>query len=193
MKLERFEKFIYLLLMFFMYSMFGWFWELFYDFLKHGVIANHGVLNGPWLPIYGVGGVFIYIALSRYKKNSLIVFMGSFVFCTIVEYITGWYLETYKHHKWWSYVKFPFNIDGRICLIASIFFGIVGLAGVYVFAPKIKSFMSKFELKKVAVVCLALLSFFIVDLIYSHDHPNIVKKYKVIDTDKIGENRLFKK
>ena len=195
-KLKRmalYENIIYIVLMFIVFSMMGWFWELLYDFLKHGVLANHGVLHGPWLPIYGGGGVFMYLVLNRYRKNSVIVFMGSFVFCTIIEYCTGWYLETLKHHKWWSYVNMPFNIDGRICLLASIFFGISGLACIYVFAPKLKEFMHKFEFKKIAVICLAIFALFVIDFIYSDKHPNIVEKYKIIDTEKIGENRLFKK
>ena len=193
MKIEKFEKITYIILMFLLFSMLGWFWELLYDFLKHGVLANHGVLHGPWLPIYGGGGVFIYLMLNRFKKNWIIVFMGSFVFCTIIEYCTGWYLETYKHHKWWSYINMPFNIDGRICLLSSIFFGIGGLAGIYIFSPKIKQFMEKFELRKVAIICFVLFTIFVIDFIYSNDHPNIVEKYKIIDTEKIGENRLFKK
>ncbi len=192
-RIEQFEGVIYIILMFILFSMLGWCWELLYDFLKHGVLANHGVLHGPWLPIYGGGGVFMYLMLNRYKKNWIIVFMGGFVFCTIIEYCTALYLETFKHHKWWSYVNMPFNIEGRICLLASIFFGISGLACIYIFAPRIKEFMKKFELKYVAVICLFLFTLFAIDFIYSDKHPNIVEKYKIIDTEAIGEKRIFKK
>ena len=192
-KVEKIEKVVYIILMFLLFSILGWFWELLYDFLKHGVIANHGVLHGPWLPIYGGGGVFMYLVLNRFKNNSIIVFMGGFVFCTIIEYCTAVYLETFKHHKWWSYANMPFNIEGRICLLASIFFGISGLACIYLFAPRIKQLMKKFELKTITVICLAIFTIFVVDFIYSDDHPNIVEKYKIIDTEKIGENKLFKK
>ena len=192
-KLEKLENIVYIVLMFLLFSMFGWCWELLYDFLKHGVLANHGVLHGPWLPIYGGGGIFMYLVLNRYRKNSIIVFMGAFSFCTVIEYCTGWYLETYKHHKWWSYASMPFNIDGRICLLASIFFGIGGLACIYVFAPNIKAFMKKFELKTIAVICFALFALFVVDFIYSDKHPNLVEKYKIIDTEQVKENKLFKK
>lgn len=192
-KIEKLESVVYLVLMFLLFSMLGWCWELLYDFLKHGVLANHGVLHGPWLPIYGGGGVFMYLVLNRYKKYSIIVFMGGFVFCTIIEYCTAIYLETYKHHKWWSYINMPFNIDGRICLLASIFFGISGLACIYVFAPRIKTLMKKFDLRMVAIICFVLFSLFVIDFIYSDKHPNIVEKYKIIDTEKVDGNKLFKK
>lgn len=180
MNKELFKELIFLIFMFLVFSFFGWIWEFLFDFLKNGVISNHGVLHGPWLPIYGSGGVLIYIILKRFKDNPLIVFMGSFVICTMVEYITSWYLETYKHHKWWSYVNMPFNIDGRVCLLGSIFFGLGGLLGIYIFAPKIKSFMSKFNFRKLSVLTLTILAIFIIDSIYSGKHPNIVKNHKVI-------------
>ena len=87
----------------------------------------------------------------------------------------------------------PFNIDGRICLLASIFFGISGLACIYLFAPRIRMFMQKFELKTIAVICFVLFALFVTDFIYSNDHPNIVEKYKIIDTEKPTEIKLFKK
>ena len=137
MKKENFKKIINLLVIFFSFSFVGWFWELLYEFLKLGVIANHGVLLGPWLPIYGTGAVIIYLCLNRYKYSPLIVFMGSFVLCTCIEYVTGWYLDRFVHIMYWDYSDIPFNIDGRICLLFSIAFGITGIIGVYLIFPYI--------------------------------------------------------
>ena len=58
------KSFIEIVLIFFTFSIFGWVWELLYDFLKNGVLANHGVLLGPWLPIYGYGAILMYICLK---------------------------------------------------------------------------------------------------------------------------------
>jgi uncharacterized membrane protein len=193
MKKETKENIVFIILLFLTFSFIGWLWELIYEFLKHGVISNHGVLLGPWLPIYGTGSIIVYLLLNRYKKNSFVVFMGSFVFCTIIEYFTGWYLETTKNHKWWSYVNMPFNIDGRICLLSSIFFGIAGLFAIYIGIPKLKIFLKKFDLKKLTIICFLLTTLFILDLIYSSYSPNYAKKYQIIDTKKIGEIKIFKK
>lgn len=187
------KKIVYTILLFLSFSFIGWLWELFYDLAKHGMYANHGVLHGPWLPIYGSGGVVILLILYRYKKYPTVVFMGAFVFCTLIEYFTAWYLETYKHNKWWDYSAFPFNIDGRVCLLASVFFGVIGLIGVYVIIPKLKSFYDLFNFKKLTIIAFVLLSIFIVDFIYSGKYPNQVIKYKIIDTSKIGDIKLFKK
>ena len=64
---KSYEK-IFLIFMFFTFSIIGWVWEGIYDLLKHGVLANHGVLFGPWLPIYGFGGVFLYLLLNYMCK-----------------------------------------------------------------------------------------------------------------------------
>ena len=87
----------------------------------------------------------------------------------------------------------PFNIDGRICLLGSIFFGISGLVGIYVFAPRIKELIKKLDFKKIAIISLTVFCVFVIDFIYSGKHPNIVQKYKIIDTSIIGENKLFKR
>ena len=190
MSISKKQKIIDILLLFFTFSFAGWIWELIYDLLNTGNIANHGVLLGPWLPIYGCGCLIIYLLLNRYKNNALVVFMGAFDFCTIMEYCTGWYLETYKHNTWWTYYDMPFNIDGRICLLSSIFFGIIGVIGIYVLIPKLIRFYHKLDFKRISIFCLFLISIFTIDLIYSFRHPNIVKKHKVINTEEI---KLFKK
>lgn len=187
------KSFIEIVLIFFTFSIFGWVWELLYDFLKNGVLANHGVLLGPWLPIYGYGAILMYICLKRFKQSPTIVFMGSFVLCTCIEYCTAWYLETFLHNTWWDYSNMPFNIDGRICLLASIFFGIGGLFAMYVVIPKIKKTMARFSLRRITILCIVLCCLFTVDKIRSYKYPNIGKRYKVIDTTQIRGLKIFKK
>ena len=181
MKESTKKELLFILFIFFACSVMGWLWELIYELLEAGMLANHGVLLGPWLPIYGTVGIMLYVILNRYKQYPIIVFMGSFVFCTIVEYLTAWYLETYKFDSWWDYSDMPFNIDGRICLLASVFFGLIGLIGVYIIIPKLRKIFDKFDLKKMMILLLTVLSIFIIDFIHSINHPNYVKKYQVID------------
>ena len=188
---KSYEK-LFLIFMFFTFSIMGWVWEGIYDLLKHGVLANHGVLFGPWLPIYGFGGVFLYLLLNRYKKYPVVVFMGSFIFCTIIEYFTGVYLEFTKGRMWWTYKDMPFNIDGKICLLASLFFGLAGYLLIYLIAPKLREIYEKLDYKKAAILILFLMAIFTLDFIHSVDHPNIVKRYHVISPP-IKEIKLFKK
>ena len=185
------KKIVYPILYAFAFAIIGWIWEDLYEFLKHGFIANHGVLHGPWLPIYGGGGLLIYVLLNRFKDHPLVVFMGSFVFCTVIEYATGLWLETYKHHRWWTYDHMPFNIEGRIYLLGSIFFGLAGLFGIYIAVPILKKFFDKFNIKKLAILTLLLVTILTLDFIYSSKQPNMVKKYQIIDVENMPEINLF--
>ena len=191
-RVDKSRERLFLLLMFFTFSIIGWVWEGIYDLLKYGVLANHGVLFGPWLPVYGFGGVFLYLLLHRYRKYPIVVFMGSFVFCTLLEYFTGVYLEITKGRMWWSYKDMPFNIDGKICLLASLFFGIAGYLLIYLIEPKLREIYSKLNYKRAAILILFLMALFTLDFIHSIDHPNIVKRYHVINPP-MKEFNLFKK
>ena len=183
MKKDIFKEIVFLLFIFLFFSMVGWIWELVFELIDAGLLANHGVLFGPWLPIYGTAGLLMYVLLNRYKKNPIIVFMGSFVFCTIIEYITSWYLETFKNDLWWDYSELPFNINGRVSLITSSFFGLLGLLGIYVIIPKLRKVFDKIKIKKISIVVVSLFVIFIVDAIHSIDHPNHVVKYKISEIE----------
>ena len=71
---EKNNLFIYVML-FFTLAFIGWCFEVLNEIRKgHGFI-NRGVLHGPWLPIYGFGGLIIYILLKKYQlyKNHIII------------------------------------------------------------------------------------------------------------------------
>ena len=191
-RVKKSKERMFYLFMFFTFAIIGWVWEGIYDFLYYGVIANHGVLLGPWLPIYGFGGVFMYILLKNFKKHPTVVFMGSFVFCTIIEFCTGTYLEITKGRSWWDYSNIPFNIEGKICLLSSILFGIAGILLIYFIAPRLRNLFDKLDYKKAAILILFLMAIYTLDFIYSTDHPNIVKRYHVINAP-ISKIELFKK
>ena len=87
------SKFNEYILIFLTCCFIGWFWEVLWEFLKNGNLINSGTMHGPWLPIYGTGALLIYILLNEYKDKKWLVFIGSFVICTISEYVTSMYLE----------------------------------------------------------------------------------------------------
>ena len=49
---ERNYKPVHLLLMFFIFSVVGWVWEVILGYMTGGMIVNRGVLHSPLLPIY---------------------------------------------------------------------------------------------------------------------------------------------
>ena len=141
--------------------------------VQTGKLVNRGVLFGPWLPIYGSGGVLILLLLRKVFKKPVITFFSMTVLCTIIEYFTSWYLEVTRGVRWWDYSNYLVNINGRVCLEGAIVFGIGGCAVVYLLAPKLSKIFGKISNYIIIPICVVLVSLFIVDLIYSHSHPNM--------------------
>lgn len=109
---------------FIIYAFLGWCTEVSYAALDTGKFVNRGFLNGPYCPIYGCGVVIVVSILTPIKNNLFILFLGSFLLTSILEYITGFILEKVFHNKWWDYSDKPFNIKGYVCLKFSIYWGL---------------------------------------------------------------------
>ena len=118
------QNFYELVWIFIIYAFIGWCTEVSYAALDRGIFVNRGFLNGPYCPIYGCGVVIVVGALTPLKDNLLILFAGSFLLTSILEYITGFVLEKVFHNKWWDYSNKPFNIQGYVCLKFSIYWGL---------------------------------------------------------------------
>ena len=111
----------------------GWIYECIYCTIRTGHWQNRGFLFGPSCPIYGTGAVLTF-ALALYLpgistgeiplwKLYLLFMAGS----AVLEYSVSWGLERLFHARWWDYSGMPLNLNGRICLPASAFFGFAGL------------------------------------------------------------------
>ena len=108
---------------FIVYAVIGWCSEVAYAALDTGKFVNRGFLNGPYCPIYGFGISLVIVVLTPLKENLLILYIGSVILTSVIEYITGYLLEKVFHNKWWDYSDKPYNIKGYICLKFSLFWG----------------------------------------------------------------------
>jgi len=140
--------------------------------LTQGSFVNRGVLHGPWLPIYGSGGVVVLVLLQKIRQKPWLTFILTVIICGILEYSTSWYLETFKGHKWWDYSGYFLNLNGRICAEGLLVFGLGGCAFIYILAPRIDDLIEKIPLKIQIIACIVLMGLFATDQIYSHKHPN---------------------
>ena len=57
-----------------------------------------------------------------------LVFLIAVLVSTLLEYLTGWLLETIFQMRWWDYSGRRFQLHGRICLRNALLFGLLGLA-----------------------------------------------------------------
>lgn len=129
---------MYLLLWtFFVYAFLGWCTEVSFAALTSGRFVNRGFLNGPVCPIYGVGVVIVLFFLDPLRKNTLLLFAGSVLLTSLLEWLTGFVLEKIFHQRWWDYSNEPFNLGGYICLRFSIAWGLACLIVVDIIHPSI--------------------------------------------------------
>ncbi|MCR5743702.1 MAG: DUF975 family protein [Lachnospiraceae bacterium] len=173
---DRHYSFFSIVFMFFSMSMVGWLWEVVLHMLQGGGFVNRGTLHGPWLPIYGCGGILILLVLNKLRKKPVAEFFAAIILCGVLEYFISWFLEvTYGGMKWWDYTGYFLNINGRICGEGLLVFGLGGVAFVYAAAPALDNIFRGIR-KNIAVpVCVALLIVFFLDVGYSSMHPNAGK------------------
>lgn len=158
--------FLSILLSFFVYAICGWIWEslLLPITLKKHPVHNSGFLNGPVIPIYGVGAIVVYL-LFKEETNPLSVFLSGAVVATTIEYLTGWALEKIYHRRWWDYSTMKFNVHGRICLAGFLCFGVFSLVDVKVTEPLLIELFSRINIRILEVASCLLVVLFIADII----------------------------
>lgn len=123
------------LLYFTIYSVFGWVCECIWCSAGQKKIVNRGFLSGPYCPIYGFGALLILLFVEPFAHWPALVFVVGVVTASVLEYFTGWLLETLFKTRWWDYSARKFNIKGRVCLRNSLLFGGLSLCMVYLLQP----------------------------------------------------------
>ncbi len=169
------------ILMFFVISFIGWIWEVGLHLVTDGCFVNRGTMLGPWLPIYGAGGVGAIILLRRFGKNKLLLFFMVTALCLTLEYFTSYYLEKTRGIKWWDYSNAFLNLNGRICFKGGVTFGLGGCFGIYVLGPVLDNLFQKIPPKTKITLCIFLIVVFGSDAVYSHAHPNTGKGITTTD------------
>lgn len=182
-----------LILIFFIFSIIGWLWEVSLHLIEDGTFVNRGVMHGPWLPIYGCGGVLVLVVLNKFREKPLLEFISIIILCGIVEYFTSFYLElTHNGVKWWDYSGYFLNLNGRICAEGLLVFGLGGIAAVYFLSPLLDNLIRKINSKILIPLVTSLVIVFTIDQIYSSKNPNIgtgITDYK-IDNMYISNNKV---
>ena len=136
-------SFYQIFLLFIIYSFIGWFCEVLYCSISQKKFVNRGFLYGPICPIYGCGGIMIFAFLMPLSDNIFLLFFASMIVTSAIEYFASWVMEKLFDAKWWDYSNYRFNIHGRICLLNSTLFGVMGVVAVRFVHPFILSLLYK--------------------------------------------------
>ncbi len=128
---------------FFILSFAGWIYESTKCSLAKKMFVNRGFLNGPIIPVYGMGGTLVYLLLRPFSGHVAAVFLLGFILTTLLEYTTAVLMEQAFHAKWWDYSRFKYNYQGRVCLPASLLWAVFSVADVYVLGPYVQKLVER--------------------------------------------------
>ena len=149
---------------FFIYSIVGFIIETLFGLVTKGVLeSRQSFLYGPFCSIYGIGAVIMIPCLNKFKKNNFTLFFGGFLIGSIVEYVISLIGELIFNIKWWDYSGMAFNVDGRICLAFSFFWGILAIILMTYFNPKVDKLLDKIPKKYTRIVTITGITIIIID------------------------------
>lgn len=151
---------------FIIYSFLGFIIETIFGMLTKGVVeSRQSCLYGPFCCIYGLGAAIMIPGLQKFKKRNWTLFLAGAIEGSIVEYIISWVGEMIFHIKWWDYSNMPFDINGRICLLFTIFWGILALVLIRLINPYIEKFIDKIPAKLFSIITIGGTILLIIDLL----------------------------
>ena len=113
-----------LIWLFLIYSFLGWILETILAATKQRRFVNRGLINGPLCTIYGVA--IVILTIFGQELPLFWLFLGAMIVATVTEWIGGHMIERFYHERWWDYSNVKWNLDGYICLPASLVWGVLG-------------------------------------------------------------------
>lgn len=123
---------------FIIYSFLGWCLESIYKTIIFKKPTNSGFLYGPFCPMYGIGAILMIWA-GQLSSNPIVIFIMAFLIFSVWEYLVAVIIEKLFKTKYWDYSDLKFNLQGRVCLKNSIYWGILGVLLIYVIQPVIRN------------------------------------------------------
>lgn len=160
-------------------SIFGWFIEGIYTLIKKGLLINHSALViGPFNIVYGIGALLFTIILYKYKDNSYMkLFIISFIFGTILEYILSLSMEFLVGFTAWDYSKKFLNINGRVALFYSICWGLLGIIWIKWCYPLVMKIIEKINYNFGKKLMIFLIIFLIFDTLLTFSAINRARDF----------------
>lgn len=155
---------------FFIYSVLGYVIETIFGIItKSTWESRQSFLYGPFCGIYGLGAVIMIVFLQYFNKSNNSLFWGGFIIGSITEYMISLLGEKIFHVIWWDYSNMPLNINGRICVFFSLFWGFLAIYLMSYVNPKIDRliewFKKKISIKKLKIITAVVTIFLFIDFL----------------------------
>lgn len=154
-----------LMLVCFAGSFFGVLIEMVWCLLRNGYIESRaGLVWGPFNLLYGFGAVALTAALYGFRNHGKwLSFLGGMLTGSVVEYVCSWVQEAAFGSRSWDYSYMPFNLNGRICLLYSVFWGILSVLWVKNLYPRISELILKLPNRQGRILTWVLTIFLVIN------------------------------
>ncbi len=158
-----------LLLICYMGSFAGVAVEILWCLITNGYIESRsGLVYGPFNLLYGVGAVLLTVCLYKFRnRGSWLSFLGGILVGSILEYVCSWGQEFVFGSRSWDYSDMPFNINGRICMLYSVFWGLLSVFWIKNLYPRIAKWILRIPNRIGKIITWLLTVFFIFNILMS--------------------------
>lgn len=131
-----------------LFSILGLLIETIYGYVSTGVLESRkGLILGPFCPVYGIGAAFFIVLLSEYKESKVKLFIMGAIAGTIFEYICSYMLQVIYGSMFWDYSYTTYQINGRVSLTYTVFWGILAVLLVKYLKPQMDKIINKIPSK----------------------------------------------
>ena len=151
---------------FIIFSVIGLFIETIYCYITTGVLESRkGLIWGPFCPVYGIGASLLILLLNRFKDSKIKLIIYGGIIGDVIEYLMSYGLEAIYSTRFWDYSYTNFHLNGRICLVYTVFWAILSVLLISFVKPLIDKCMSKINFKFINVIEVLITIFLIIDVL----------------------------
>ncbi|MCC8046499.1 MAG: hypothetical protein LIP12_13555 [Clostridiales bacterium] len=154
-------------LFFYIYCFLGWVFESTYVSIMEHHLVNRGFLRGPFLPIYGSGALCVLIVTIPFRDSVPLMCLAGMTAATLLEYVTGAAMEKLFHVRYWDYTGKFLNVNGHICLMSVLCWGVMTLLVVDVLQVFLENLVLAVDEQVVTVIVFVVTPFLTVDFVTS--------------------------
>ncbi|MBP2024699.1 putative ABC transporter permease [Peptoniphilus stercorisuis] len=165
------------ILIFIMFSVIGYLYEEILLVIYRKPMENRGFLHGPYLPIYGFGGIISIFSIGKLipldvivnnkSIKALLIFLLITFISTIVELIGGFIMHKFFNLRLWDYSKRHINFKGYITPDASIRFGLGGIFIYYYMIPLLEKIINNYSVETMQISAIIAILIMGIDFVYT--------------------------
>lgn len=155
------------LFFFYFYCFGGWCFESAYVSVTTRKLTNRGFMRGPFLPLYGSGGLMMLVVSMPFQDNIALVYVAGCIGATLLEYVTGVVMEALFKVRYWDYTGQKFNFKGYICLSSSLFWGVLTILMTEIIHVSVERLMYAIPDRVLSVVTILLTMAIVADFALS--------------------------